>query len=245
MHRVAALLDAARGDVPDDSATRRERLLTTYEQLAHDLTVVYESDDADALERLGLQFNRILSFDHVRTLVRSRLDRLHQADPAAAPRLELEEARDLIAQQAGFKTWVAFLESVAPPTPPVAALSPAAQRLHQAAQDFVNAAERDPAALQRLNEYYARSIHLRGRARGNLAPCVRLPRAFFPGADKLSATFRSPNDRGAGRRLRKLGCPHGGASNRHAAARRALRDRLQRKPHRPQPSHDHRRSGMS
>src|SRR6185436_9635871 len=34
MHRVAALLDAARGDVPDESAARRERLLTTYEQLA-------------------------------------------------------------------------------------------------------------------------------------------------------------------------------------------------------------------
>ena len=65
------------------SAARREHLLATYEQLAHDLTAVYESDDADALERLGRQFNRILSFDHVRTLVRSRVDRLHQAaDPA-------------------------------------------------------------------------------------------------------------------------------------------------------------------
>jgi hypothetical protein len=86
------------------------------------------------------------------------VDRLRQAaDPAAASRLELEEARDLIAQQAGSKTWAAFLESVAP-APPVAALSPAAQRSHQAAQDFVNAAERDPAALQRLNEYYARSF---------------------------------------------------------------------------------------
>ena len=158
MHRVAALLDAARGNVPDDPAARREHLLATYEQLAHDLTAVYESDNADALERLGRQFNRILSFDHVRTLVRSRVDRLQQAADPAAARLELEEARGLIAQQAGFKTWAAFLESVAPPAPPVAALSPAAQRSHQAAQDFVNASERDPAALERLNEYYARSF---------------------------------------------------------------------------------------
>ena len=56
-----------RGRRPDDDAARREHLLATYEQLAHDLTAVVESDDEEALDRLGRQFNRILSFDHVRT----------------------------------------------------------------------------------------------------------------------------------------------------------------------------------
>jgi ankyrin repeat protein len=155
MKRVADLLDAARGEVEDDDAARRAHLLTTYEQLARDVTAVYESDDAEALQRLGRQFNRILSFDYVRTLVRSRVERLRQT---ADLRLELEEARELIAQQAGFKSWASFLESVAPIAPPAVPLAPAAQRSHQAAQDFVDASERDPAALQRLNEYYARSF---------------------------------------------------------------------------------------
>ena len=189
MHRVADLLDAARGEVPDDDTARREHLLATYEQLAHDVAAVYESDDAEALERLGRQFNRILSFDYVRTLVRSRVDRLRQA---AAAHLELEEARELIAQQAGFKTWAAFLESVAPTG---TAGRPARSRGTKITpgrpglRECLRARPRRAPAPERVLRTL---LHFRGCARGNLAPRVRLPRAFFPGAEKLLCSFPKP-----------------------------------------------------
>ena len=76
------------------------------------------------------------------------------------PRLELEKARKLIAQRAGFPDWAAFLESVgavAPAARPETGVR-AAGAYQQAAQDFVDAYEGDAAALQRLNNHYQRSF---------------------------------------------------------------------------------------
>jgi ankyrin repeat protein len=156
MHQVMALLDAAQGGAPDGEAARREQMLATYEQVVRDLVAVYESDDDEALGRLGRHFNRIVSFEDVRTLVRGRVNRLLQAaEQGGAPRLELAEARELIARHAGFENWAAFLESIAAPAP--SRTHPAGQ-YHNLAQDFVNAYERDTDALQRLNEHYKRSF---------------------------------------------------------------------------------------
>jgi ankyrin repeat protein len=157
MHQLAALLDSAGGGVADDDAARREHMLATYEQLARDLVAVYESDDDEALGRLGRHFNRIVSFEDVRNLVRGRVDRLRQAaEQGSAPRLELSEARGMIARHAGFDNWAAFLESIA--ALPTRSRTRPAGEYQNLAQDFVNAYERDAAALQRLNKHYGRSF---------------------------------------------------------------------------------------
>jgi hypothetical protein len=82
-------------------------LLATYDQTARDLVTVYEADDEQALERLARHFNRIISFEQVRTGL---------GGPVRAS-LELHEARDQVARQGGFKDWAAFLESLGPDAP--------------------------------------------------------------------------------------------------------------------------------
>lgn len=151
MRRVTALLDAACGVVADSDKARREHLLTAYEQSARDLVTVYESDDAQALERLGRHFDRLLSFQDVRAGLRRGADR--------AP-LGLDEARERIAQHGGFESWAAFLESIGPdaPAPPPRPRTHTGEEYQQAAQDFVNAYEGDAAALERLNQHYRRSF---------------------------------------------------------------------------------------
>jgi ankyrin repeat protein len=108
MLKVAALLDAAGGGVANAEQARREYLLTTYEQTARDLVMVYEADDEEALERLARHINRIVSFEQVRAGLG------HGPEHA---RLELHEARDQVARQGGFKDWAAFLESLGADTP--------------------------------------------------------------------------------------------------------------------------------
>jgi ankyrin repeat protein len=108
MHKVAAYLDAAGVGVANPEQARREYLFATYEQTARDLVTVYESDDEQALERLARYFNRIISFEQVRTGVGRGPNR---------PKLELHEARDQVARQGGFKDWAAFLESLGADTP--------------------------------------------------------------------------------------------------------------------------------
>jgi ankyrin repeat protein len=73
----------------------------------------------------------------------------HGADPSFRSKKDGSTAAD-IARQRGMHRVANLLDT--------ASLAPAAQRSHQAAQDFVSASERDPAALQRLNEYYGRSF---------------------------------------------------------------------------------------
>jgi ankyrin repeat protein len=151
MRKVAELLDTAAGVVADPEKARRDYLLSTNEQLARDLLAVYESDDEAALERIARYFDRIVSFEAVRTGLGRREDR---------PHLELAEAREFVAKHSGFDSWAAFLESVgagAPP-PPAKPRKRTAEEYQQAAQDFVKAYEGDTAALQRLNQHYARSF---------------------------------------------------------------------------------------
>src|SRR5260221_3288894 len=55
----------------------------------------------------------------------------------------------MIARQAGFGSWAALLESFGMPT---------GEEYERLAQDFVDAYERDAAALERLNQHYGRSF---------------------------------------------------------------------------------------
>ena len=120
-------------------------LLGAYEQTAADLLAVWESDDQEALDRLNRQFRQTFTFDDIRGQVRNR-----RGDPNS-PRFTIEEAREIIARQAGFATWAAFVESITPP-----AEAPGVHE--QAARDFVGSYDGDAAALERLNGYYRRNF---------------------------------------------------------------------------------------
>lgn len=128
LNRVASLLEAAGGGGPD------EDLPAVHERLAQDLVTVYESDDAEALERLGRHFDRILSFEDIRGLVRTRV---------GERRLEIEEAREMIARAR-----------------PTQSRTHTVEQYRQAAEDFVNAYEGDAPALERLNQHYRRSFSM-------------------------------------------------------------------------------------
>jgi ankyrin repeat protein len=148
MHDVAALLDAAAGGNPESG--RREHLLAQYEQAARDLVTVYETDDEAALDRLGRQYNRILTFGMIRAQIRQRVE--------GRPRIELDEARRMIARYAGFEDWPVFLESLG--GKPAKPLPHGAAEYAQLAQDWVSAYEEDAEALARMNRFYQRSYTL-------------------------------------------------------------------------------------
>src|SRR5262249_11982579 len=69
--------------------------------------------------------------------------------------LDLNNARDLIAKEAGHANWTAFLKSVGEPRGP---RTHTAEEYEHSAHDFVSAYEGDAAALDRLNEHYGRSF---------------------------------------------------------------------------------------
>jgi ankyrin repeat protein len=161
MHNVAALLDASAGATGDSEQERRAYVLETCEQLARDLATVYESDDVEALERLGRHFNRIVSFQDVRASVRRRVDNARQREPEGGSHLGIDEARDVIARQSGFRDWTAFVDSLATGAPesqgPFKASS--VEQCERLANDLVLAFDdHDEAALARLNEHYRRSF---------------------------------------------------------------------------------------
>jgi ankyrin repeat protein len=135
MNEVAALLD-----VP--TSNRAEFLLATHEQLAQDLLTVSTVDDEEALGRLARHFDRILTFQQVRTYLVER------------PIATIDDARNLIAQQSGHASWSAFLASLGA-APPLAETSGPWQKL---AEDFVQAYEGDAEAIARLNAHYQRSF---------------------------------------------------------------------------------------
>src|SRR5262249_53584905 len=90
--------------------------------------------------------NRIVSFEDVRAGIKSMVENV-------GSRLDLDQARDLVSREAGFKNWAGLLESLALPS-----RVRAANEYERAAQDFVNAHEGDAEALERLNRHYERSF---------------------------------------------------------------------------------------
>jgi ankyrin repeat protein len=77
---------------------------------AQDLVTVLERDDEEALQRLGRKFDQLLTFPMVRTNIRRQVERLRNDESAA--RLELGEAREIIARQSGFQSWKSLLDSM-------------------------------------------------------------------------------------------------------------------------------------
>jgi ankyrin repeat protein len=133
---AAELLEAATAM----TESRSEYLLREYNQLARDLMNVYDTDDEEALGRLGRHFNRIATFEEVRKR-------------AGRERPTLPQAREFVARGSGFKSWQAFLESIGKG---VSQARPTADAYEQAARDFVASYEGDAEALDRLNRHYQR-----------------------------------------------------------------------------------------
>lgn len=90
------------------------RSAAEYEQVALDLVAAHDSGDADALERLRQHYGKPLTHADIRASVWSRVYAVRQRTSRTGERrLEVFEAQELIAREAGFGNWAAFLEAIA------------------------------------------------------------------------------------------------------------------------------------
>ncbi len=97
--------------------------LSHYEQLAADIASVYANDDAAALARITAHYKFAATAEDVRSGVWRRVYAVRQRSGQGKERyLELDEARELVAREAGFPSWPAFTAAIvsgAPsPVPP-------------------------------------------------------------------------------------------------------------------------------
>lgn len=90
------------------------QLQSDYERLADNLVAAYDSGDAAALELLRTHYARPLTHDDVRVFEWQRVYAVRQRSSLGGqPYLAPAEARELIAREAGFGNWAAFLEATA------------------------------------------------------------------------------------------------------------------------------------
>ncbi|HUP44186.1 MAG TPA: hypothetical protein VM779_01605 [Thermoanaerobaculia bacterium] len=83
-------------------------------QLARDLVAAHDSGDAAVLERLSRHYGRPLTHEDVRASVWDRVYALRQRSSGGGePHLEISEAQELLAREAGFGNWAAFMEAAA------------------------------------------------------------------------------------------------------------------------------------
>jgi hypothetical protein len=113
MQRVAGVLSAAAAEAPGDGDARAQAS-RDYESLAAALVEAFGSGDVAALELLQKHYDRPLTQADVRAFVWQRVYDLRQrSSQGGEPYLALDEARELIAREAGFGNWVAFVEASA------------------------------------------------------------------------------------------------------------------------------------
>ena len=113
MLRVAAVLAAASARAPAD-ASPADELRVHYESLAAALVAAYDSGDAAGLEVLRKHYELPLRHEDVRAFVWQRVYDLRQrSSRGGEPYLALDEARELIAREAGFGNWTEFVEATA------------------------------------------------------------------------------------------------------------------------------------
>jgi hypothetical protein len=93
-----------------------------YEQLAQDYVRALDAQDAEALRRLNERYTRSFSFDDVASEIWRRVYAFRQRSSRVPKNfLQLDEARMLVAQNAGFGGWDTLVESLetgASPIPP-------------------------------------------------------------------------------------------------------------------------------
>jgi hypothetical protein len=89
-----------------------------FERVALDLVAAHDFADAAALERLRRHYGRPLTHDDIRARVWERVYAVRQRAAGGGERhLEDSEARELLAREAGFGNWTAFLEATAVGSP--------------------------------------------------------------------------------------------------------------------------------
>lgn len=123
MTEVAAVLDSFCGAKSEGSEPREPAQDVPYfESLADDLVRAYDAPDDGALERLSRHFRRKVTHEDVQAGAWRRVYALRQRSSSADEvHLLRSEAQELIARDAGFGDWAAFVESVTRGTPPPAA----------------------------------------------------------------------------------------------------------------------------
>jgi hypothetical protein len=104
----------------------------TYDRLASDLVLAFDSRDPAALERLNGHYQRSYSFDDLWAEIWRRVYAFRQRSSSVPKNvLKLEEAQILIAQDAGFGSWQALMSAVTTGASPIAAyaLEPAESKI--------------------------------------------------------------------------------------------------------------------
>jgi ankyrin repeat protein len=111
LQRVAAVLSAAAARAPADANASPEPG-AHYESLAAAFVAAYDTGDAAALELLQTHYELPVTHDVVRSFVWQRVYAVRQrSSQGGQPYLALDEARELIAREAGFGNWTAFVEA--------------------------------------------------------------------------------------------------------------------------------------
>jgi ankyrin repeat protein len=96
--------------------------ISKYERVANDMVLAHDSRDEAALRRLNQHYHRSFTFDDLWAEIWRRNYAFRQRSSRVPKNyLPLDEARTLIAQDAGFGSWVALTHAVATGTPPVPA----------------------------------------------------------------------------------------------------------------------------
>lgn len=92
----------------------KEAVASRYEQIALDLVAAHDAADADALQRLAHYYGHPLTHDDVRAAVWSRVYEVRQRASRGEPRrLDVAEAREMVARESGFGNWGDFLQAAA------------------------------------------------------------------------------------------------------------------------------------
>ncbi|HZN66227.1 MAG TPA: hypothetical protein VFB66_13135, partial [Tepidisphaeraceae bacterium] len=114
LSRAVEKLNASRGS-PLRAKSARE-----YEQLAADMVLAYDARDDDALQRLNDGYGRSFTHDDLWAEVWRRVYAVRQRSRRVPQNyLAPDEARTVVAQDAGFGSWSALTRALASGSPPV------------------------------------------------------------------------------------------------------------------------------
>jgi hypothetical protein len=91
-----------------------------YERLASDFVLAYDQRDEAALQRLNRHYGRSFTFDDLAAEIWRRVYAFRQRSSRVSPNfLQLDEARTVLAQDAGFASWTALMDALSTGAPPV------------------------------------------------------------------------------------------------------------------------------
>jgi hypothetical protein len=113
------LEEQSAGKPPGDETTvpAASPQVRRYERLAGDLVLAYEAGDAAALNRLNEHYGRSFTWEDLRAHVWRLVYAVRQAKGRKGA-FDLSQAQMLMAREAGFNNWTAFMQAIVNRTPP-------------------------------------------------------------------------------------------------------------------------------